>query len=365
VYDLLTGEKDLKIKESPVKGVYVDGLSEVYVDSKEQFLELISIAQDQKFVSATKLNNNSSRSHCIFILEVTQLLQTKNIQKKGSLYLVDLAGSEKVSKTGAVGETLEEAKKINLSLSALGNVINAITSNSDHIPFRDSKLTRILRESLGGNYMTSFIINCSPHSSHYEESVSSLKFAQRVKTIRNKVKMNIKLTYDQLQKTINTLKNELFQAKKEISNLKNVSNDEEKRISDLNADTININEEYDMNVPFSKNTTDRFAVNMDTFEKMHSTEIKIFCPRCSAPESKDNGKDLIKLSTEIKEILQKVEFKDESVCSSEKETFKSSFSQIESKFKDFEEVIMNKEKHIQDLLIKLEQKDDEIKKITV
>ena len=95
VYDLLTGERDLKIKESPIKGVYVEGLTEVYIDSKEQFLNLIAVALEERFVGGTKLNINSSRSHSIFILEVTQLIQSKNIQKKGSLYLVDLAGSEK------------------------------------------------------------------------------------------------------------------------------------------------------------------------------------------------------------------------------------------------------------------------------
>ncbi len=109
--------------------------------------------------------------------------------------LVDLAGSEKISKSGAVGETLEEVKKINLSLSALGNVIHVLTTNSDHIPYKDSKLTRILQESLGGNFKSSLIVTCSPHSYYFDETTSSLKFAQRVKHIKNKVKINIKLTY--------------------------------------------------------------------------------------------------------------------------------------------------------------------------
>ena len=91
-------------------------------------------------------------------------------------------------------ETLEEAKKINFSFSALGNVIHALTTNSDHIPYRDSKLIiRILQESLSGNFKTSLIVTCSPHSYHFDETTSSLKFAQRVKHIKNKVKINIKL----------------------------------------------------------------------------------------------------------------------------------------------------------------------------
>lgn len=98
----------------------------------------------------------------------------------GKLNLADLAGSEKIGKTGATGETLEEAKKINQSLSTLGNCINALTkSKRGYIPYRDSKLTHILRESLGGNCKTTLIITCSPHKFNFDETVSTLKFGQR------------------------------------------------------------------------------------------------------------------------------------------------------------------------------------------
>jgi kinesin family protein 5 len=221
VYDLLSGEKDLKIKENPIKGIYVDGLTEVYIDSFENFMEYIEYSQEQRIEAATRLNRNSSRSHVIVQLEVTQNIEKENITKKGTLNLVDLAGSEKVSKTGAVGDTLEEAKKINLSLSVLGNVIHSLSSPEKcHIPYRDSKLTRILQESLGGNYKTSLIVTCSPHSYNHDESMSTLKFAQRAKRIKNKVKMNIKLSYEQLQKIIEGLKNDIDFANKEINRLK-------------------------------------------------------------------------------------------------------------------------------------------------
>ena len=129
IYDLLTGEKNLQIKENTIRGIYVDGLSEVYLSSVDDFLNYAELAEKNRKVGETRLNQQSSRSHSIMILEVTQKLKKENLIKKGILNLVDLAGSEKVSKTGAVGETLEEAKKINLSLSALGNVIHALTSN--------------------------------------------------------------------------------------------------------------------------------------------------------------------------------------------------------------------------------------------
>lgn len=220
IYDLLTGDKDLKIKENPIRGIYADKLTEVYVNSMQNFMEYVDLAQENRIVSETKLNSYSSRSHSILIFEVNQTLVNENLTKKGILNLVDLAGSEKISKTGAVGETLEEAKKINLSLSALGNVIHALTSNADHIPYRNSKLTRILQESLGGNYKTNIIVTCSPHSYHLEESTSSLQFAQRAKKIKNKVKVNIKLSYEELQKIVEQLKKLLKKEKKENEKLR-------------------------------------------------------------------------------------------------------------------------------------------------
>ena len=219
IYDLLTGEKELKIKESPIKGIYVENLSEVYLSSVEDFLNYHDIASANRKVGETKLNQTSSRSHSIMILEVTQTFKKENLIKRGLLNLVDLAGSEKISKTGAVGETLEEAKKINLSLSALGNVIHALTSNSEHIPYRDSKLTRILQESLGGNYKTSLIVTASPHSYHLEETLSSLQFAQRAKTIKNKVKVNIRYTYEELQNMVMKLTKKLERANDTIKKL--------------------------------------------------------------------------------------------------------------------------------------------------
>ena len=213
MYDLLTQQSaDIKIQENPETGMVIEGLSEVYLSSIDEFFEYVDLSQSNRKVAETKLNHNSSRSHCILILEVTQSFKKEKLIKKGTLNLVDLAGSEKVSKTGAVGLTLEEAKKINLSLSTLGNVIHALTHKSEHIPYRDSKLTRLLKESLGGNYKTSLIVTCSPHSYNLDEVISSLLFAKRVKTIKNVVKVNIKYSYEELQKMVYLLNAKLKRA---------------------------------------------------------------------------------------------------------------------------------------------------------
>jgi kinesin family member 5 len=128
-------------------------------------------------VASTKMNDESSRSHSILILTVTQTNNSDLSVRTGKLYLVDLAGSEKITKTEASGQTLEEAKKINQSLTTLGKVIKALTDKSiKHIPYRESKLTRMLTESLGGNSKTSLIVTCSPHPYNEAETLGTLRF---------------------------------------------------------------------------------------------------------------------------------------------------------------------------------------------
>ncbi|MBA0803786.1 hypothetical protein Gohar_013957, partial [Gossypium harknessii] len=134
------------------------------------------------------MNMASSRSHCVYMFTLNQESISEKRVKSGKLILVDLAGSEKVEKTGAEGRVLEEAKTINKSLSALGNVINALTCGSpakaNHIPYRDSKLTRMLQDALGGNSRTALLCCCSPSPSNASESLSTLRFGARAKHIK-------------------------------------------------------------------------------------------------------------------------------------------------------------------------------------
>ncbi|KAF2642735.1 kinesin-domain-containing protein [Massarina eburnea CBS 473.64] len=201
IRDLLVPQHDnLPVHEEKNKGVYVKGLLEVYVASVEEVYEVMRRGGDARAVAATNMNAESSRSHSIFVITVSQKNTETGSQKTGQLFMVDLAGSEKVGKTGASGQTLEEAKKINKSLSALGMVINALTDGkSSHVPYRDSKLTRILQESLGGNSRTTLIINCSPSSYNDVETVGTLRFGMRAKSIKNKAKVNAELSPAELK----------------------------------------------------------------------------------------------------------------------------------------------------------------------
>lgn len=208
---------NLSIREDKARGIYIEDISEYYVSSKEEIMELIRIGSENRIQASTNMNENSSRSHSIFIINVHQLNGKDGSAKNSKLVLVDLAGSEKISKTGATGLTLEEAKTINKSLTTLGMVINSLTDGkSSHIPYRESKLTRVLQESLGGNSKTCLIVTCSPSIYNEAESLSTLRFGNRAKNIRNKPKINKELTVAELQVTIDSLEKKLVIANERI-----------------------------------------------------------------------------------------------------------------------------------------------------
>lgn len=199
VADPAASQDHLPIYEDRTRGVQVKGLTECYVSSAAEVHEALQTGQATRVVSSTRMNAESSRSHSIFMMTIQQRNTETGASKSGNLYLVDLAGSEKVGKTGAKGQTLEEAKKINRSLTTLGMVINALTDGSSHVPYRDSKLTRILQESLGGNSRTTLIVNCSPVAYNAEETLSTLRFGVRAKSIQNNARVNVELSPAELR----------------------------------------------------------------------------------------------------------------------------------------------------------------------
>lgn len=221
IRDLLVPQNDnLPVHEEKSRGVYVKGLLEIYVSSVQEVYEVMRRGGAARATAATNMNQESSRSHSIFVITITQKNVETGSAKSGQLFLVDLAGSEKVGKTGASGQTLEEAKKINKSLSALGMVINSLTDGkSTHIPYRDSKLTRILQESLGGNSRTTLIINCSPSSYNDQETLSTLRFGVRAKAIKNKAKVNAELSPVELKQLLKKAQSQVTTYELYLSNL--------------------------------------------------------------------------------------------------------------------------------------------------
>ncbi|CAL5206120.1 unnamed protein product [Lathyrus oleraceus] len=210
INDLLVVENQkLQIHESLERGVFVAGLREEIVNNAEQVLDLIKAGEENRHFGETNMNVRSSRSHTIFRMVIESKGKDFNSSDDSSddssndivrvsvLNLVDLAGSERIAKTGADGVRLKEGKYINKSLMILGNVINKLSEGSKqkgHIPYRDSKLTRILQPALGGNAKTSIICTVAPEEVHIEETKGTLQFASRASRITNCVQVNEILT---------------------------------------------------------------------------------------------------------------------------------------------------------------------------
>lgn len=196
VRDLLGKDQNtrLEVKERPDIGVFVKDLSGYVVNNADDLDRIMSLGNKNRVVGATAMNVSSSRSHAIFTITVeSSQLGDDGEQhvKMGKLHLVDLAGSERQSKTKTSGVRLREATKINLSLSTLGNVISALVDGqSSHVPYRNSKLTRLLQDSLGGNSKTLMCANISPADINYDETISTLRYANRAKNIKNRARIN-------------------------------------------------------------------------------------------------------------------------------------------------------------------------------
>lgn len=178
--------KQLELRETEALGVHIPNLHTVNCKSVEDMLKVMAVGNKNRTTGFTNMNDHSSRSHAIFQISIEMCNIETNVVHIGKLNLIDLAGSERQSKTGAVAERLKEASKINKALSSLGNVISALAEHAPHIPYRDSKLTRLLQDSLGGNSKTIMIANIGPASSNYEETLTTLRYAHRAKAINNK-----------------------------------------------------------------------------------------------------------------------------------------------------------------------------------
>ncbi|XP_010204819.2 kinesin-like protein KIF3C [Colius striatus] len=196
IRDLLAKDqsKKLELKENPETGVYIKDLSSFVTKNVKEIEHVMNLGSQTRSVGSTNMNEHSSRSHAIFLITIECSEPGPDGEEHirvGKLNLVDLAGSERQSKMGTHGERPKEASKINLSLSALGNVISALVDGkSTHIPYRDSKLTRLLQDSLGGNAKTIMVATLGPASHSYDESLSTLRFANRAKNIKNKPRVN-------------------------------------------------------------------------------------------------------------------------------------------------------------------------------
>lgn len=224
IQDLLDPTNDnISIVEDPKTGdVSLPGATLVEIRDQQSFVELLRVGEAHRFAANTKLNTESSRSHAILMVNVKRSVVGReadnssesdrpshlvkpfkpSIVRKSKLVVVDLAGSERIHKSGSEGHTLEEAKSINLSLSALGKCINALAENSAHVPVRDSKLTRLLRDSFGGTARTSLVVTIGPSPRHRGETASTILFGQRAMKVENMMRIKEEFDYKSLSRKL-------------------------------------------------------------------------------------------------------------------------------------------------------------------
>lgn len=225
IRDLLTNSGPLAVREDAQKGVVVQGLTLHQPKSSEEILQLLDNGNKNRTQHPTDINASSSRSHAVFQIYLRQQDKTASINQNvcvAKMSLIDLAGSERASTSGAKGTRFVEGTNINKSLLALGNVINALADTkrrNQHVPYRNSKLTRLLKDSLGGNCQTIMIAAVSPSSLFYDDTYNTLKYANRAKDIKSSLKSNV-LNVDshisQYVKICNVQKAEILRLKEKL-----------------------------------------------------------------------------------------------------------------------------------------------------
>ncbi|KAH7645700.1 kinesin heavy chain [Dermatophagoides farinae] len=378
IRDLLDVSKvNLSVHEDKNRCTFVKGATERFVTCPEEVMEVIDEGKSNRHIAVTNMNEHSSRSHSVFLINVKQENQDNQKKLTGKLYLVDLAGSEKVSKTGAEGMVLDEAKNINKSLSALGNVISALADgNKSHIPYRDSKLTRILQESLGGNSRTTIIICCSPASFNEMETKSTLEFGRRAKTIKNVVIVNEELTaeewkrrYEREREKVTKLRAQLQRCEQELTRWRNgesVPPDEQSGlVRDLDTSTLSLSESVhnlpaasapamNINVPMFAATTNEPLTNEERM-KFEEERARLYAQL----DEKDDEID--KYSQQIEKLKEQIVEQEEIFTSSRRDNdvLQADITRFQQENESLKEEVKEVLQALEELAVNYDQKSQE------
>lgn len=218
--DLLNPAKtSLKIYQDAKHGLWITDATKAPVKNLKEVLKILQLGAERRVTAATKSNEESSRSHALLVLTVKKHLEKAGEYRASQVYLVDLCGSERISKTGAQDIRLVEAQNINKSLLALGNVIAALTEKRRHIPYRDSKLTRLLQNCFGGNSYTSLLLCCSSNTYNWHETLSTLRFGDRAMRIQNRPQRNQIQSPEELRRLLGIANDTIMSQRRHISSL--------------------------------------------------------------------------------------------------------------------------------------------------
>ena len=274
----------LKIREDPKKGMYIENLTEQEINSAKKAKELLISGFKNRHVASTSMNHESSRSHLIYTLFLSTKLELGDgilKMRSSRLHLVDLAGSERQKYTNTTGQRIKEAGNINKSLSILGNVINAVIEFNEgktkFVPFRDSKLTYYLKDSIGGNSKTVIIGNISQSFIQINETQSTLNFIQRAKMIKNKSKIieNVNDMVKMLQNEIKNLKIINEELNKKLEDLIKENDEQKKNIEIINKKNKNIKKNKDLEDKIRQELVHEFHKNKNINSKDISQENEI------------------------------------------------------------------------------------------
>lgn len=253
VMNLLTKSGPLKLRED-ASGVVVGGLVLKQIHNASELINLLTLGNKNRTQHPTDANEESSRSHAIFQVHIRMTDKKTSVRRTVKLSMIDLAGSERAQSTKCKGLRFKEGANINKSLLALGNCINKLADGSKHIPYRDSNLTRILKDSLGGNCQTLMIANISPSSLTYEDTYNTLKYAGRAKTIRATLRQNVITTNmpkEFLLKKCNAQVSEIEKLKMENEKLKERNRMLEAQVIDQSSVARAVNGVVDCDVDLS------------------------------------------------------------------------------------------------------------------
>jgi kinesin family member 5 len=325
---------NLKLREFPNQGMCVIGMLETVANTPEAVFEAISAGTANRIVCSTGQNARSSRSHTVFIISLDQVLLDGTV-KKSKINLVDLAGSEKLSKTGAQGQALKEAQKINLSLTTLGRCIKALTSGGgEHVPYRESKLTLILKESLSGSAMTTLIVTGSMRKIHQEETIGTMQFAERAKMVKTAAKSNAKRSYDELERLVQRLT-------EEVNSLKS-------GIISGGSDSISTS----LSSNFGSVEFEELKVKYETLEESSVKQIEELRHALERAESKMGNIDYLAIHEEMESYKDRIE--EDSL------QIKNLLSEKDSQRIEFEKKITGLKSTLEETSIKLAQAHNEI-----
>ncbi|TYJ19663.1 hypothetical protein E1A91_A09G206900v1 [Gossypium mustelinum] len=318
--DLLDPTNDnISIVEDPKSGdVSLPGATLVEIRDQQSFLELLQLGEAHRYAANTRLNTESSRSHALLMVHVKRSVKGRELAhssqngnstnmakslrptlvRKGKLVVVDLAGSERIDKSGSEGHTLEEAKSINLSLSALGKCINALAENSAHVPVRDSKLTRLLRDSFGGTARTSLVITIGPSPRHRGETTSTIMFGQRAMKVENMLKLKEEFDYKSLARKLD------IQLDKLIMEHERKQKAFEEEIERITTDTQNQISEAERNYADAMEK-ERLKYQKDYMESIKKLEEKWMMNQHKLGERKDQMASTAEEVVELQKLLSK------------------------------------------------------------